>query len=71
MVIVFKWKSGGSYSCNDDQLKPGSSDIINLINNMDDDAEINLFGQKYPKNELDSIEILVHKKLIDGKVMDI
>lgn len=70
MVVVFKWKSGGNYSCNDEQIT-GGTDFINLIKNFDDDAEIDLFGNKYPKSELESIEILVHKRIVDGKIIDI
>ncbi|AMW98461.1 hypothetical protein [Rummeliibacillus stabekisii] len=70
MVIVFKWKSGGEYLINENQVS-GDTDFIKWYKEMDEEAEIEMYGKKYSKSELESVEILFNKKVVDNNLVDI
>lgn len=72
MVVVFKWKNGGSYSCNEEQIDLQGGNLVETIKawKEEEGATITLYGKKMSISEIASVEILFDKKIVDRQIVD-
>ncbi len=70
MIYEFKWKAGGSYTINAEQVNVEGDLIKALEEAKVNNAPLRIRGQELRMNELESIEIYFNKKLENNQIVN-